>query len=61
MPPDYIVTNGNQGYKIKNIDTHKKTKGMTVYQVRWQRYDAMEDSWLREGDLFNTFELLQAY
>ena len=41
--------------------SYKKTKGRTVYQVRWRGYDAMKDSWSREEDLANASDLLRAY
>ena len=41
--------------------SHKKIRGRLVYQVGWRGHDAMEDSWLREEDLANAVDLLQAY
>ena len=57
-PPDLTVAGENQEYEIDKIVSHKKTRGMTVYQIRWWAYDAMKDIWLREKDLDNDFDLL---
>ena len=60
-PSDPIVADYNQDYEIKMIVDHKKTRGRLVYQVICRGYDATENSWLREEDLVNASDLLQAY
>ena len=60
-PPDTIVTGENQEYEVERIVSHKKTSDRLVYQVRWRGYDAMEDNCLREEDLTNASDHLQAF
>ena len=59
--PNPIVACEKQVYGIKRIITHKKNRGRIVYQVIWRGYDATEESRLKEEDLLNASNLLQAY
>ena len=56
-----IALGDNQEYEIDRIMSHKKTRGRTMYQVRWRGYNTMKNSWLREEDLANALDLLKAY
>ena len=55
------VTTRFQEYEVERMMYHKNTRVRTIYKVKWNGYDAMEDGWLREEDLANDLYLLRAY
>ena len=60
-PLKLFFSDKDQEYEIKRLVTHNKTRFRILCQVRWWGYDAIEESWLREVDLANASDLLQAY
>lgn len=47
-------------YEVDEIINHKG-KNSLQYKIRWKGYGASEDSWLREEDLADCYEVLKNY
>ena len=58
-PPDLI--DNEEEYKINQILKHHSPPKNQSYLIRWKGYTAEGDMWLKEAELGNTAETLNAY
>ena len=60
-PPEPIEVDGALEYTIDRIIRHRYPASRREYLIRWQGYDASEDTWLRAEDLAHAREILDTY
>ena len=58
-PPDLI--DGEEEYEVEAILNHRWKRRGTEYYVKWAGYGTGEESWVKEKDLENIKEVLDAY
>ena len=59
--PEPIEVDGALEYHVERIVRHRYHGQRRQYLVRWEGYDASEDTWLRADELEHARERLEAY